>query len=160
VRRVVGVEAMGAGRVCVHCVVRGGRNGAGNATRSLMKENGSTRRTMLINTSYLLGPVLLLFENVCYLSLRDLRQQMPNLIYRASLRRGYELWANRTRLPELDQETIEFQPLLKFHFCGSPDLGGGPGEGKVERYMNCDLLKVLVLGCDGLERNGNPFFSS
>jgi hypothetical protein len=122
-----------------------------------MKENWSTRRTMTINTSYLLGPVLLLFENVGYPSLRDLRQQMPNLIYRASPRRGYELWANRTRLPELDQETIEFQPLLKFHFWGSPDLGGGPGEGKVERYMNCDLLKVPVLGCDGLECNGNPF---
>jgi hypothetical protein len=54
-------------------------------------------------------------------------------------------WANRTRLPELDQEAIQVQPLLRTLFSNrSPDVGKGLGEGQVVRHVDRDLSKISM----------------
>ena len=127
------------------------------AVRSPMKENWSMCCTMSIKISHLVRctPV---FGNVDYPSLRDLRQQIPRLISCASLPRGYELWANRMRLPELDQEVIQVRPFLRSHFCiGFYDAGEDPEVGMVVGHMDRDLAEIPMFGCDGLECHGDPF---
>jgi hypothetical protein len=106
---------------------------------------------MSVDMPYLLGPVQIL-EIVDYSSLRDLRKQKPNLISRVSRIRGYEFRVNRIRLPELDQEAIQVPPFPRPYSC-SGFLGADKG---LIGYMNRDLSKMLMLGCDGLECHGDP----
>ena len=61
------------------------------------------------------------------------------------------------RLPELDQEAINVEPVLTDCFSNDlPDIGIGIDKGRVERHMNRDLLEILVFGGDGSERHGDP----
>jgi hypothetical protein len=57
------------------------------------------------------------------------------------------------RLPELDQEAIKVPPSPRPYSCGG-FLGIDKG---LTGYINRDLSKILMLGCDGLECHGDPF---
>jgi hypothetical protein len=57
------------------------------------------------------------------------------------------------RLPELDQEAIKVPPSPRRYSC-SRFLGVDKG---LTGYMNRDLSKILMLGCDGFECHGDPF---
>jgi hypothetical protein len=62
------------------------------------------------------------------------------------------------RLPELDKEAIKVQPLPTERFSnGVPDVGKNHGKGQVVRYMDRDLPKIQMLGCDCLECRDDPF---
>ena len=68
------------------------------------------------------------------------------------LRRAYDLGANRTRLPELDQEAIDIPPLPRVRFSnGVPDATRMPSTDRVVGHVDRDLSEVLMLGCDSLE---------
>jgi hypothetical protein len=56
---------------------------------------------------------------------------------------AYELWPNRTRLPELDQEAIKVQPLPIACFSDdSGDFGTGANGGHVVRHVDRDFPKI------------------
>ena len=62
------------------------------------------------------------------------------------------------RFPELDKKAIKVQPLPTEHFSdGVPDICKSHGKGQVVRYMDRDLPKIQMLGCDCLERRDDPF---
>ena len=69
---------------------------------------------------------------------------------------GYDLGANRTRLPKLDEEAVKVQPLLEYLFSNG-FLNVGAGVGQVVRRMDRDLSKGLMFRLDGLECFGDPF---
>jgi hypothetical protein len=112
--------------------------------------------------SYLLG-LIRAVDEADYPPLGCLRQQTPNTISHVFLflrmhRAHYGLCANRTRLPDLDKETIKVQPLPVTRFSNSsPDVGEDLGDGQVVRDVNRNLLKILMFWCDGLERGDDPF---
>lgn len=95
--------------------------------------------------------------------LRNLRQQKPNtidIVRIVPLERTYCFDADGARLLEVDQGTIEVQPVPKILFPNnSPDLwvdesrNGCRGGSRVDR----DPSKVSMFVSDGLERRGGPF---
>ena len=104
-----------------------------------------------------MGPILA-FDNAKYPSLRYLRQQALNAVRYASLRRVHDPWPNRTRFPELDQEAVKIQPLPENSFSnGLLDIDQKPREEQVARYANREVSKIPMRGCDGLERQDDPF---
>ena len=118
------------------------------------KKTGTYTRQYL---SYLLSGPRRLFDKVDYPSPRYLGQQASNAISHILLRHTYDLGADRTRLPELDQEAIDVHPLLKVRFIDClPDVAKKPSTDHVVRYVDCDLSEVLMLGCDGLECPDDP----
>jgi hypothetical protein len=115
------------------------------------RENRPAERCL----SYTLGPVLA-FDKVDYPCLRYLRQQTSNIISHTLPHRAYDLWTDRPRLPELEQEAINVQPLPTICFLnGSPEVSTEAG--RVVGRRNRDLSKISVFGCDGLECHNDPF---
>lgn len=65
---------------------------------------------------------------------------------------------NRARLPQVDEEAIKTQPVPKGRLSGDlSGVGTSIEEGQVAGYVYRDLSEILMIGCDGLERRGNPF---
>jgi len=100
------------------------------------------------------------FNMVNHPSHRQLRQQTLNTVSHIFLFlmrcHGYDLGANRMRLPKLDEETVKVQPLLRYLLSnGLPNMGAGIGQ--LVRRMNRDLSKGSIFGWDGLECFGDPF---
>ena len=84
------------------------------------------------------------FDHVNHPSTHHLRQQTPDTILHVPLfapqRRAYHLRANRTRLPELDQEAIKVEPLPKIRFPdGLLDICIDADASRVVRHMDRDL---------------------
>jgi len=91
------------------------------------------------------------FSQVDYPSLRCLRQQVHYPLKRRFLlprRAVYDLRANRMRLPELDEMTVEVHPLPISLLVTN---GGGAGGD-----VNLDLLEISMVGCNRLECHGDP----
>jgi hypothetical protein len=110
-----------------------------------------------------LGEIVLIlkgaFNKVDYPPLCYLRHQTPNAFshVRNLPHHPFDLWTNRTRLPELNQEAIKVQPLPKVCFLNdSPDVAAAVEEDHAARDTNCDLSKISVFGCDGLECFDGP----
>jgi hypothetical protein len=81
---------------------------------------------------------------------------MPNVISHVSFRRGFDLWADRTRLPELDQEVIKIQPPFTIFFSNSlSEVSITASWGQVRRYVNPGL-KISVFGRYGSECHDDP----
>ena len=101
------------------------------------------------------------FDQVDQPSLRQLRKQIPNRTHHFFLfapHRVRDPWTNRPRIPELDQEVVNVQPRCTIIHHYEP-LNGVPVLANVavqSDRVDCDLLEILMLGCDGFECFGDP----
>ena len=72
--------------------------------------------------------------------------------------RRHDRRANRTRLPEVDEEVIEVQPTPVNPFPdGFPDIATKSEDTRVVGRIYYDSLKILIFGRDGLECGSDPF---
>jgi len=125
---------------------------------------GNTTRSLTIGTysRWCLSRPVESYQ-VNYPSLRHLRQQTSYAISRVFVlipllqRRAHDLWADRTRLQELDEKAVEFQPLLKDLFSkGLSDVGTDADESEAEWGVDREMLETPMFGGDGLECRSDP----
>ena len=99
-------------------------------------------------------------SDVNYTSLRYLRKQPPKKISHALpiiQRHAHHPRANRTRLPELDEKTVEVHPLAVDLFSESLPITRTVNRDLPAIQRNRDSLKTLNLLRDCFERHSNPF---